>query len=348
MLARDTGHILGRGGVMLAVTVLQAACAACVVYLGARVGLGMGADLRAAVFAKVQRFSARDFTRFGTPTLITRTTNDVRQLQVMVFTTLSTLLSAPFLAIGGVVLALGQDVPLSGVLLVAVPVAMAVIGLLLRRMSGPSRTMQTRTDAVNRVLREQITGIQVIRAFVRERHEQARFADANADLMAVALRLGRLQAYFAGSALLVINLSGIAVVALGGTRIADGDMRLGPLVAFLGYLTQVLMSVMTAMNVVEMLPRAKISAERINEILSTEVPEPATGLRPPVGPIEHVGQPHGEALRRRQRLDHSGRYRRPRARPGCFVERHWPCATTDVPVLRHHRVEPEVRVSISH
>ncbi|GAA2961343.1 ABC transporter ATP-binding protein [Actinokineospora diospyrosa] len=287
VLARDTGHIFSRSGLMLAVTVLQASAATGAIYLGARVGLGLGADLRAATFGAVLRFSARDLARFGTPTLITRTTQDVRQLQVMVFSTLSALLSAPFLALGGVVLALGQDVALSGVLLVAIPVAMVVIGLLQRRMTAPSRELQTRTDAVNRVLREQVTGIRVIRAFVRDRHERVRFAGANTDLMTVATRLGRLQAYFAGSALLVVNLSGIAVVALGGPRIADGDMRLGSLVAFLSYLTQILISVMVAMSVVEMLPRAKVSAGRINEVLTTEpgVPDPAEGRRPPAGPV---------------------------------------------------------------
>ncbi|SER40303.1 ATP-binding cassette, subfamily B [Actinokineospora terrae] len=287
VLARDTDHILGRGALMLGAVLVQAGCAAGAVYLGARVGMGVGADLRAAVFASVQRFSAREFGRFGTPTLITRTTNDVQQLQVLVFTTLSALLSAPLLAVGGVVLAMGLDVPLSGVLLVAIPVAAAVIGVITRLMTRPSRLTQVRTDAVNRVLREQITGVRVIRAFGRDAHERRRFAAANGDLMAVALRLGRLQAFSGGSALLVINLAAISVVALGGPRVLGGDLRLGALVAFLGYLTQILMAVMVAMAVFEMVPRARVSADRITEVLTTEpgVPEPVVGAPLPAGPV---------------------------------------------------------------
>nr|WP_285610504.1 ABC transporter ATP-binding protein [Actinokineospora globicatena] len=285
VLTGDTGYVLGRGALMLVATVAQATCAAVAVYLGARVGMGVGADLRAATFTHVQRFSAREFSRFGTPSLITRTTNDVQQVQVLVFTTLSALLSAPFLAVGGVVLASRLDVPLSGVLLVAIPVAAAAMVLIIRRMTPPSRLTQVRTDAVNRVLREQITGVRVIRAFVRDAHERRRFAGANGDLMAVALRLGRLQAFSGASALLVINLAAIAVVAFGGPRVLGGDLRVGALVAFLGYLAQILMSVMVAMTVFEMLPRARVSMDRITEVLATQPSVPEPGKRGyPSGP----------------------------------------------------------------
>ncbi|RLK61370.1 ABC transporter transmembrane protein [Actinokineospora cianjurensis] len=206
---------------------------------------------------------------------------------MLVFTPLSALLSAPFLAVGGVVLAMGSDVPLSGVLLVAIPVAAAVIGVITRLTTPPSRRTQVRTDAVNRVLREQITGVRVIRAFGRDAHERRRFAAANGDLMAVALRLGRLQAFSGGSALLVINLAAISVAALGGPRVVGGDLRLGALVAFLGYLTQILMAVMVAMAVFDMVPRARASADRITEVLTTEpgVPEPVIGAPLPAGPV---------------------------------------------------------------
>jgi ATP-binding cassette, subfamily B, multidrug efflux pump len=282
ILAKDTGYILGRGGIMLAVTVVQVSCAAWVVFLGARVATSFGSDLRSDTFARVQEFSTREVNHFGTPSLITRTTNDVQQIQVLVFTTLTLLLTAPFMALGGIALALGQDVPLSGVLLVAIPLAVAVIGLLISRMIPPSRAMQGRMDVINRVMREQITGTRVIRAFVRDSHEQRRFAAVNTDLMEVALRLGRLQAFFGASALLIINLAAIAVVALGGVRLVDGDLQVGTLVAFLGYLTQILMAVMVAMMVFEMAPRAKVSAGRIVEVLDTEpgIADPARPTRP--------------------------------------------------------------------
>ncbi|PSL57722.1 ATP-binding cassette subfamily B protein [Saccharothrix carnea] len=290
ILADDTGYILGRGGLMLVVTVVQVVCASWVVLLGARVAMSLGSDLRSATFARVQSFSAREVARFGAPSLIVRTTNDVQQVQLLVFTTLTLLLTAPFMGLGGVALALMQDVALSGVLAVAVPVAVVVIGLLISRMTAPSRAVQDRLDAVNRVMREQITGIRVIRAFVRDSHEQRRFAAANTDLMAVALRVGRLQAYFGASALLMINVASIAVVALGGSRIVQGDMQPGSLVAFLNYLTLILMAVMIAMTVFMMAPRAKVSAGRITEVLNTEpaITEPArpTRLATPLGNLD--------------------------------------------------------------
>ncbi|WP_216215687.1 ABC transporter ATP-binding protein [Amycolatopsis aidingensis] len=273
----NTGYILGHGGFMLVATLVQIVCAAGAVFLGARVAMSLGADLRAAVFDRVRQFSARELGQFGAASLVTRTTNDVQQFQVLVFTVLTLALAAPFLAVGGIVLAVGQDVPLSGVLVVVIPVAVGVIGLLISRMIPPSREMQGRIDVVNRVLREKITGVRVIRAFVRDAHERRRFAEASTDLMAVAVRVGRLQAFFGASAMLLANLAAIAVVAIGGVRVADGAMQLGSLIASLSYLGQILGAVMMAMSVVMQAPRAKVSAGRIGEVLDTEpgVPEPA-------------------------------------------------------------------------
>ncbi|WP_017595968.1 ABC transporter ATP-binding protein [Nocardiopsis potens] len=268
--AGDTGHILDRGALMLAATLVQAAFAACAVYLGAKVSMGIGRDLRAALFERVQGFSAREMDLFGAPSLITRTTNDVQQIQNLVFIALTLMLTAPIIGAGGIVLALRQDVPLSGVLLAAIPALVAAVGLIIARMVAPSRLMQDRIDEVNRVLREQITGIRVIRAFVRDAHEHRRFAAANTDLMEVALRLGRMQAYFGATVTLIAGLASVAVVALGGPRIIGGEMQTGALLAFLAYLGQILMAVMMAMTVFVLLPRAKVSAGRITEVLDTE------------------------------------------------------------------------------
>ncbi|MBB4935200.1 ATP-binding cassette subfamily B protein [Lipingzhangella halophila] len=288
--AGDTGYILRRGAVMLAVTLVQAAGAAATVYLGAKVAMGLGRDLRAALFDRVQGFSAREFAGFGAPTLITRTTNDVYQVQTLAFTALTLMVTAPLMGAGGVVLALRQDVALTGVLAVAIPVQVAAISLIILRMVGPSQLMQGRIDAVNRVLREQITGIRVVRAFVREPHEHERFASANTDLMAVAVRLGRLQAFFGASAMAVATLASVAVLALGGPRIVEGAMQPGALIAFLTYLSQILGAVMMAMSVFVLAPRAEVAAGRITEVLSTEpsLPEPSE-------PARRASRPRGPA-----------------------------------------------------
>ncbi|EST27563.1 hypothetical protein N566_23275 [Streptomycetaceae bacterium MP113-05] len=282
ILAHDTGYIMGRGGLMLAVTAVQAAAAACAVYLSARVAMSVGHDLRNAVFSRVQELSAREIGRFGAPSLLTRTTNDVQQVQTLVFMALILLLTAPLMGLGGIALALRQDVPLSGVLVVAIPVMVAVIGSLIGRLLLPSRAMQVRIDAVNRVMREHISGIRVIRAFTRDAHEQRRFAAANSGLMTVALRVGRLQALFGASAALVSGLAAVAVVAVGAPRIADGELQLGALLAFLNYLGAILTSFMMAMSVFMLAPRARVSAGRIGEVLDTEpgITEPAVPVRP--------------------------------------------------------------------
>ncbi|WP_370420609.1 ABC transporter ATP-binding protein [Streptomyces sp. QH1-20] len=280
----DTGYILEIGGWMLAVTVGQIVCAIGAVYYGARTAMAVGRDLRATVFDRVQSFSARELGHFGAPSLITRTTNDVQQVQMLALMSFTLMVSAPIMCVGGIAMALHQDVPLSALLLIIVPVLGAVVSLIIWRMRPLFRGMQDRIDTVNRVLREQITGIRVIRAFVRDTHERKRFARANTDLMDVSVRAGRLMSLMFPSTMLVVNLSSVAVLWFGGHRIDDGHMEIGALTAFLSYLMQILMAVMMATFMFMMVPRAEVCAERIQEVLATDssvVPpaEPVTELR---------------------------------------------------------------------
>ncbi|AQY20394.1 hypothetical protein T261_03715 [Streptomyces lydicus] len=266
----DTGYVLRIGGFMIAVTVLQIVCAIGAVYFGARTAMALGRDIRAAVFDRVQSFSAREMGTFGAPSLITRTTNDVQQVQMLVLMTFTMMVSAPIMCVGGVVMALNQDVTLSGTLLVIVPVLGIFVSLIVRRMRPLFRGVQSRIDTVNRVLREQITGIRVIRAFVRDRYERERFAGANTGLYDVSLRAGRLMSMMFPLVMLIVNLSSVAVVWFGGLRIDSGEMQIGALTAFLSYLMYILMSIMMATFMVMMLPRAEVCAERIQEVLATD------------------------------------------------------------------------------
>ncbi|ARF56841.1 ABC transporter ATP-binding protein [Streptomyces gilvosporeus] len=284
----DTGYILRMGGLMLAVTVVQIVCAVVAVYFGARTAMALGRDIRAAVFDRVQSFSAREMGTFGAPSLITRTTNDVQQVQMLVLMTFTMMVSAPIMCVGGVAMALNQDVTLSGTLLVIVPVLGIFVSLIVRRMRPLFRGVQTRIDTVNRVLREQITGIRVIRAFVRDRHERERFAGANTDLFDVSLRAGRLMSMMFPLVMLIVNLSSVAVVWFGGLRIDSGGMQIGALTAFLSYLMYILMSIMMATFMVMMLPRAEVCAERIQEVLGTD-----TSVVPPQHPVTELRR-HGE------------------------------------------------------
>ena len=279
----DTGYIVRVGALMLVITVFQVACAIAAVYLGARVAMALGRDVRGAVFDRVQSFSAREVGHFGAPSLITRTTNDVQQVQMLALMTFTLMVAAPIMAVGGVIMAMRQDVPLSGLLLVVVPVLLVIVVAIVSRMRPLFRKMQDRIDLVNRLLREQITGIRVIRAFVRDEHEQERFAGANDQLMTVSLGVGRLMALMFPSVLLVINVSSVAVLWFGAHRIDSGAMQIGALTAFLSYLMQILMAVMMATFMFVMVPRAEVSAERIEEVLSTEssvvlAAEPVTEL----------------------------------------------------------------------
>ncbi len=266
----DIGYIFLIGSIMLGITLVQVACAVTAVYFGARVAMSLGRDLRSAFFAKVSEFSEREVSQFGAPSLITRTTNDVQQVQMIVLMTCTLFVSAPILAIGGVVMALQQDVGLSWLMLVSIPVLLVSIGLIVIRMVPQFRLMQKRIDTVNRVLREQLTGIRVVRAFVHEDLEAKRFAVANSDLTATALKVGRLMALMFPTVMLVLNVSTVAVLWFGGLQVGAGAIQIGTLTAFLTYLMQILMAVMMATFMAIMLPRAAVSAERIGEVLNTE------------------------------------------------------------------------------
>ncbi|MFZ4247922.1 ABC transporter ATP-binding protein [Streptomyces griseoincarnatus] len=283
----DTGYILGHGGLMIGISLAQVVCNVGAVYYGARTAAALGRDLRAAVFDRVQSFSAREVGHFGAPSLITRTTNDVQQIQMLTLMTFTLMVSAPIMCVGGVVLALGLDVPLSGVLVAVVPVLGVCVTLIVRRLRPLFRTMQERLDTVNRVLREQITGNRVIRAFVRDTYEQRRFHGSNTELTDVSLRAGNLLALMFPVVMTVVNLSSIAVVWFGAHRIDGGGMQIGDLTAFLAYLMQIVMSVMMATFMFMMVPRAEVCAERVQEVLDT-----SSSVVPPAAPVTELRR-HG-------------------------------------------------------
>ncbi len=278
--AGDTAYILSTGGFMLAITLAQIACAIVAVYFAAKVSMSVGRDLRTAVFSRVGVFSEQEVSRFGAPSLITRSTNDVQQVQMLVLMSCTLLVSAPILAIGGVIMAMGQDLQLSWIMAVAVPVLLIAIGAIVIRMVPQFEKMQARIDTVNRVLREQLTGIRVIRAFVREPVETRRFATANAELTDTALRAGRLFALVFPVAMGVLNVSSVAVLWFGAFLIEDGSMQIGALTAFLTYLIQILMAVMMTTFIAVILPRAAVSGGRIQEVLLTDtsVVEPTDAI----------------------------------------------------------------------
>lgn len=283
----DTGYILGHGGLMIGISLAQVVCNVGAVYYGARTAAALGRDLRAAVFDRVQSFSAREVGHFGAPSLITRTTNDVQQIQMLALMAFTLMVSAPIMCVGGVVLALGLDVPLSGVLVAVVPVLGVCVTLIVRRLRPLFRSMQKRLDTVNRVLREQITGNRVIRAFVRDAYEQRRFHGSNTELTDVSLRAGNLLALMFPVVMTVVNLSSIAVVWFGAHRIDSGGMQIGDLTAFLAYLMQIVMSVMMATFMFMMVPRAEVCAERVQEVLDT-----SSSVVPPAAPVTELRR-HG-------------------------------------------------------
>ncbi|MET8722343.1 ABC transporter ATP-binding protein [Streptomyces misionensis] len=283
----DTGYILSFGALMIGISLAQVVCNIGAVYLGARTASALGRDVRGAVFDRVQSFSAREVGHFGAPSLITRTTNDVQQVQMLVLMTFTLMVSAPIMCVGGIVLALGLDVPLSGVLVAVVPVLAICVTLIVRRLRPLFRTMQTRLDKVNRVLREQITGNRVIRAFVRDEYEQARFGRVNGELTEMQLATGRLLSLMFPMVMTVVNVSSIAVVWFGAHRIDSGGMQIGDLTAFLAYLMQIVMSVMMATFMFMMVPRAEVCAERIQEVLET-----GSSVLPPLTPVTELRR-HG-------------------------------------------------------
>ncbi len=284
----DTGYILRTGATMLLVSVVQIAASVWAVYLAARTSMAFGRDTRAEVFSRVGQFSARELAQFGAPTLISRTSNDVQQLQTIVFMGLAMMLTAPIMMVGGVVMALRTDVGLSWLVAVAVPVLALSVGVVLRQMVPQFRIMQASLDSVNRILREQITGIRVVRAFVRERYEQRRFGEANANLTGAGLTAGRLMAVVFPVVMLVLNVSSVAVLWFGAQRVAAAQMQVGALTAFLAYLMQILMSVMMASFMAMMVPRAAVSAERVTAVVETD-----PTVRPPHSPVQALASPAG-------------------------------------------------------
>jgi ATP-binding cassette subfamily B protein len=276
----DNDYIVATGGWMLAVSFVQIVCSVVAVRYGARAAMAFGRDVRAGIFHRVGEFSAREVATFGAPSLITRTTNDVQQVQLLVVMMATMFVTAPIMCVAGVFMALREDVGLSWLLLVCVPALVIAISLIVTRMVPQFRLMQERIDQVNRVLREQLTGIRVVRAFVREKAESKRFGDANQQLTDTALRVGRLQALIFPTVMLILNISSVAVLWFGAHRVDAGEMQIGALTAFLAYLLQILMSVMMATFISMMIPRAAVCAERIMEVIDTE-----PSVRPPGSPV---------------------------------------------------------------
>jgi ATP-binding cassette subfamily B multidrug efflux pump len=289
----DTGYILTTGAWMLLVTLVQIVCSTIAVYFGARTAMAFGRDVRAGLFSRVGQFSAREMAHFGAPSLITRNTNDVQQVQMLVMMTCTMMVTAPIMCVGGIIMALRQDLGLSWLMVVSVPALVISIGSIVRRMVPQFRAMQTRLDGVNRVLREQLMGIRVVRAFVSERDETQRFGGANADLTTTALRAGRLQVLIFPTVMLILNGSSLAVLWFGAGRVDSGQMQIGSLTAFLMYLMQILMSVMMATFMAIMIPRASVCAERIREVLDADSsvlpPVAAAADVPAVGEVEFIG-----------------------------------------------------------
>jgi ATP-binding cassette subfamily B protein len=279
----DTGYIVSTGGWMLLVTIAQIACAIAAVYFGARAAMAFGRDVRSAIFHRVGTFSGREVAQFGAPSLITRSTNDVQQVQMLVLMTCTLMVAAPIMCVGGIIMALRQDVGLSWLMAVSIPILVIAIGLIVVRMVPLFRAMQARIDVVNRVLREQLSGIRVVRAFVRERHEAERFGEANATLTSTALRAGRLMVLIFPIVMLILNGSSVAVLWFGAARVNSGDMQIGALTAFLMYLMLILTSVMMASFMAIMIPRAAVCADRIGQVLNTE-----SSVTPPANPVREV------------------------------------------------------------
>ena len=269
VVKNDIGYIWRMGGIMLLVTLAQVIFSVTAVYFGSKVAMGFGRDVRRQLFSQVNAFSTREVAVFGAPSLITRITNDVQQVQMLVLMTCTLILGAPFTAIGGIFMAMHQDLGLSRILMVSIPILAVLLSLIISSMVPTFRKMQERIDRINEILREQLTGIRVVRAFAREPEEAERFSVANDAVTQTALRGGRLQALMFPTATLVVNVSSVAVVWFGSDRIAEGTMKPGAMIAFLTYLTQILMSVMMTTWMAALIPRAAVSAERIMEVLET-------------------------------------------------------------------------------
>ncbi|GAC53525.1 ABC transporter ATP-binding protein [Gordonia amicalis] len=282
----DTGYILRIGGWMLLVSIVQVVATVIAQFFGARAALGAGRDIRGDLLHRVNSFSAREVGTFGAPSLITRTTNDVQQVQMLIVMSSAILVMAPIMCVGGIIMGIREAPALWWVIAVAVPVLGLSMGLVIARMIPGFRSMQERIDAVNRVLREQITGIRVVRAFVREDHERQRFAVANDRLADATLRVGKLMALMFPLVMVITNVTIVAVIWFGGHAVSDGTVEIGALTALMTYVMQILMSVMMASFLAMMAPRAAVCAERISEVLDTE-----TSVHPTTDPVGFAGHP---------------------------------------------------------
>ncbi len=265
----DTGYIWGRGAVMLVASTVQIGFAVVAIYFGSKVAMAFGRDVRAALFHQVTDFSTKEVTSFGAASLITRITNDVQQVQILVQMTCTLLIAAPITAAGGVIMALREDVALTWIPVVAIPILVLAIGTVISKMIPNFRRMQDQVDGINGVLREQITGVRVVRAFVREPYESERFDRSNDQLTRTAVYGGRLMGLMFPTVTVIVNLSIVALLWFGANRVGSGETQIGALIAFLTYLTQILMAVMLATFLGALVPRASVSAERINQVLDT-------------------------------------------------------------------------------
>lgn len=270
VLEGNTSYILKMGSVMIAIAAAQMLFAGAAVWVSSRSAMGFGRDVRSDLFHRVTAFSQREVNSFGAPSLINRITNDVQQVQILAVMTCTMAITAPLTALGGIIMAMREDLGLSALLLVSLPVLLVILVIMVSRMVPSFRLMQERIDGVNRVLREQIVGMRVVRAFVREPEESTRFEVENAKLTATSLKTGRLMALMFPVVMIVVNCSSVAVIWFGAGRIQAGDMTIGAMIAFISYFTIILMSIMMATFVVMLAPRAAVSAERIVEILDTE------------------------------------------------------------------------------
>ena len=309
----DTAYIMRVGGWMLVVSLVQVACAIGAVFLGARAATALGRDVRRDLFDSVQGFSARELGQFGAPSLITRTTNDVQQVMMVVLMTFTIMVMAPIMLVGGVIMALQEDVELSALLLVVVPVLGIAMGLLMWRMVPYFKAMQKRIDAINGVLREQITGLRVVRAFVRENRELERFGATNEALYDTSLNAGKLMALAFPMVMLIMNASSVAVLWFGAQRIDNGQMQVGALMAFLSYIMYILMAVMMSTMMVMMVPRASVAAGRITEVLDTETSVTEPGLASDRASAHQAGRPPSLSRPREGEGKSLGRPRRSQA-----------------------------------
>jgi ATP-binding cassette subfamily B multidrug efflux pump len=282
----DTTYILTTGALMLGISAVVVVASIIAVYWGSKTGMAFGRDVRGAIFRKVESFSQAELNHFGTPSLITRNTNDVQQVQMTVLIGLNMMIIAPILAVGGIILALRQDVPLAGILVVILPVMAIIVGSLMYRALPMFQAVQVKVDRINQVTREALSGVRVIRAFVRTRHEEERFEVANQDLTATSLQVNRLFAVMLPLLMAIFNLSSVAILWFGAIRVSSGEMPIGNLIAFLQYVMQILFAVMMAVFMFILVPRAVVSSARIQEVLRTEpsIGDPATPVAPPAGP----------------------------------------------------------------